>query len=1054
MRKLLGYFIKYPVSVNVLMMAIILFGIGGLFRLKSSFFPINETQIITVSMSYPGASPFEMEEGVVLKVEDNLRGLVGIDRITSVSRENSAVITIETLKDFDIDVIVANVKNAVDRVPSFPTGMEPPVIAKQEFRNEAISFTISGEDVPLKTLKEIARNVESELRAIDGISQVEASGFPQEEIEIAIRESDLRAYNLTFSQVARAVSNSNILTTGGNIKTETEEYLIRADNKSYFGDELDYVVVRADPSGDVIRLKDIATVSDRWSESPDRMYYNGNLAIQVRASYTLTEDLIDISNKVNKYIEEFNHKYDNVQIDITRDASITVKQRTMLLLENGGLGFLLVLLLLSLFLRPSLAFWVAIGIPISFFGLLIFAPSMITINVLSLFGMIIVIGILVDDAIVIGENIYQHYEKGKSPVQAAIDGTIEVTPPVISAILTTIVAFSCFFFLEGRIGQFFSEVSVVVIITLSVSLIEALIILPAHIAHSRALRKGATRFILNKHADRALNWFRDNAYGPYLKFFLNNRLLGFAIPIALVIISLGALGGGLTRVTFFPSIASDRVSVNLRMPQGTSEKITDSLITIIDDAVWLVNEDFTERQTSNLQVVRNTIKRVGPGPSNATVEINLLPGEDRDFSALEIANAIERQVGPIYGAESVEFGSGRNFGGKPISVSLVSNNIEQLKGAKQTLKQEIAKMPQLKDISDNDPAGIKEIELELKENAYLLGLTFNDVMSQVRSGFFGQSVQRFQRGRDEIRVWIRYDRQGRTSIKNLDDMWIVTPSQERVPLSEIAYYNIERGEVSINHLDGRRLISVDANLKNRDESATDMMASIQENIIPAIKAAYPSVNFLFEGQNREANKVSSSANKVLPVILFLIYAIIAFTFRSFSQPILLFIMVPFSLIGVVWGHYFHGFPINMLSWLGIIALIGIVVNDGLVLMSKFNIYLKEGMEFDDALYAAGISRFRPIFLTSITTIAGLGPLIFETSRQAQFLIPMAISIAYGIFIATFLTLLMLPLLLSVSNDIKRGRKWLFTGKKPSKEEVERAIIEVKSLESDYATQDS
>ena len=1046
MRSLVKYFIKFPVAVNVLMIATVLFGIAGVSSLNSSFFPLNESNIINITVAYPGAAPEEMEEGVVLKIEDNLRGLIGIDRVTSVSSENTARITVEILDGYDLDAILQEVKNAVDRVPTFPVGMEPPVIAKQEIRNEAVSLTVSGAGVPLKTLKQIARNIETDLRATPAISQVEITGFPAEEIEIAVRENDMRAFNLTFSEVARAVSSANILSTGGNIKTDTEEYLIRARNRSYYGDELDMIVVKADVAGRVIRLKDVADVRDRWSESPDRLYFNSNSAIQVRVSATNNEDLVTIADEVNAYIESFNQRYDNIQLNVTRDASQTIKQRTQLLLENGGLGIFLVILLLSLFLRPSLAFWVAIGLPISFFGFFIFAPGLITINVLSLFGMIIVIGILVDDGIVIGENIFQHYEMGKSPIQAAVDGTLEVTPAIISAILTTVVAFSTFFFLEGRIGEFFSEVSTVVIITLLFSLIEALIILPSHVAHSNALRKRGKKFVLNRFSDRAMSWFRDKFYLPVLRFFLQNKFLGFAIPMAFLIISVGAIAGGLIKVTFFPRIASDRVVITLNMPQGTSEDITDSLITIIEESAWYINEDFTARQSGGKSVIENTIKRIGPGTSTATLEINLLPGEERDFPSLEIANAIEEQVGPIYTAESIEYGSGSNFGGKPVAISMVGNKISDLKGAKEALKKELAKLPELKDISDNDPAGIKEIDLELKDNAYLLGLTFNEVMSQVRSGFFGQSVQRFQRGQDEIRVWVRYDRKERNSIKNLDNMWIVTPTGDRVPLSEIATYRIARGEVAINHLDGKRVILIEANLKDRKGSATDILAGIRENIMPAIIAEYPSVTPLYEGQNREAGKLTRSVRVVLPVILFLIYAIIAFTFRSYSQPLILFIMVPFSLIGVGWGHYIHGFPINMLSWLGIIALIGIVVNDGLVLISKFNLYLRAGLSFDEALISAGRSRFRPILLTSLTTIAGLAPLIFETSRQAQFLIPMAISIAYGIFIATFLTLLMLPLLLDISNTIKMGQKWLFTGKKPTREEVERAIKEAKEIE--------
>ena len=1047
MKSIITYFIKFPVAVNVLMIAVFIFGVLGLMNLKSSFFPLSASNIITISIGYPGASPEEMEEGIVLKIEDNLRGLVGIDRVTSRSAENFATITVEAFEDFNIDVLLADVKNAVDRVPNFPLGMEPPIVAKQENLNQAISFTVSGKGVSLKTLKKIARIIEKELRAMEGISQLVINGFPEEEIEIAVREKDLRAYDLTFSEVARAVSSSNILTTGGNIKTDTEEYLIRANNRSYYGDELDFIVVRSSSEGNIIRLKDVATVRDRWSESPDRIYYNGETAIEISVFTTNNEDLMSAADKVNVYIEKYNQQYDNIELNVSRDSSILLYQRTRLLMENGGLGILLVLLLLSLFLKPSLAFWVAIGLPFGFFGMFIFAPGLITINVLSLFGMIIVIGILVDDGIVIGENIYHHYEKGKSPIRAAIDGTVEVVPPVVSAILTTVVAFSTFYFLDGRIGKFFSEVSTVVILTLLISLVEALIILPTHIAHSRALKKGSKEFLLNKYADRFMNFLRDRIYAPALRFFLKNEILGIGIPLAMLILTIGGIGGGIVKTTFFPAIASDQVAINLKMPEGTSVAITDSLVTLIETAAWEVNGDFTERQAGNKDVVVNTIRKIGPGTSTATLTVNLLPGEERNFPSLDIANAIEKQVGTLYGVESIEFGSGSNFGGKPVSVALISNNIDDIKGAKEELKAKLGEMPQLKDITDNDPAGIKEIKIELKDNAYLLNLTLNDVMSQVRSGFFGQSVQRFQRGRDEVRVWVRYQQDGRKSIKNLDEMWIVTPSRNRVPLSEIASYKIERGEVAINHLDGQREIKVEANLRDRTDSATDMMALIQTDIIPPIFTKYPSVTASYEGQNREAGKVANSAKTVLPIILLLIYVIIAFTFRSYSQPLLLFIMVPFSLIGVAWGHYIHGFQINILSWLGIIALIGIIVNDGLVLIGKFNIYLKDGMSFNDALFQAGKSRFRAIFLTSLTTIAGLAPLMLETSRQAQFLIPMAIAISYGIFIGTFLTLLMLPLLLSVSNSLKVGRRWLFTGVKPTREEMERAIREQASEEA-------
>ncbi len=1058
MRKLISYFIKYSVAVNVLMIAIVVFGLIGMSRMKSSFFPLVKSKIINIAVTYPGASPFEIEQGIVLKIEDNLKGVVGVDRVLSTSKENSALIRIEIEKGQDIDLMLQQVKNAVDRVPSFPIGMEPPTVSKQVNIRPTISFALSGDGINLATLKSISRNIENDMRAIDGISQVAISGFPDEEIEIAVREKDLLAYNLSFEEIALAVSRENILSSGGNIKTNIEEYLIRANNRSYVSKELDFLVVRADASGNIIRLKDVADVRDRFSESPNARYYNGDVAVNITISNTNDEDLISSAKKVRIYIEEFNKKYPKLNLNVVSDSSIRLNQRTALLMENAMIGIVLVLIFLSLFLNTRLAFWVALGLPVAFLGMFIIAGSIdITINVLSLFAMIIVIGILVDDGIVIAENIYSQYEKGKSRVQAAIDGTMEVIPPIVSAILTTLLAFGTFLFLDGRIGDFFGEVSVVVILTLSISLIEALIILPAHIAHSKALTKenpnkkkrGIALIFsklrqINKIGDKIIEILRDGIYTQVLNFSLNNRFLTVAIAFSLLILTFGSIGGGIIRTTFFPQIASDQVSVTLKMPEGTNVAITDSILTLIEEKAWETNEEFTAKQTGNRQVIENIIKTIGPGSANGSLRINLLPGELRNFPSTSIGNSIKEKTGLVYGVEALTFGGGRNFGGSPISISLLGNNANELKAAKNELRQKMENNALLKDVIDNDPLGIKEVNVQLNDKAFLLGLNTEGVMRQVRNGFFGYQAQRFQRGQDEIKVWVRYNEENRFSITRLDEMKITTPSGAKVPFKEIANYTIARGEVAINHIDGRREVQVSSDLANPKDSAPEILNDLRENVLPSIIEKYPSVTPIYDGQKREQNKLIKSANTVIPIILFLIYMTIAFTFRSYDQPLLLLLLIPISLVGVAWGHYIHGLPINILSWLGIIALIGIMVNDGLVLIGKFNTNLKEGMKYHEALFKASKSRFKAIFLTSITTIAGLTPLIFEKSRQAQFLIPMAVSIAYGIAIATILTLVILPVYLSLSNSFKINVRWLISGKKIPREEVEPAVIELKS----------
>ena len=1060
MRKIIEYFIKYHVAVNVIVLMFVVFGIFGALSLKSSFFPLVDSSNINIAVTYPGASPQEVEEGIVLKIEDNLKGLDGVQRVTSTSLENSGNINVEIEKGKDIDFMLLEIKNAVDRVPSFPVGMEPLVVAKQEAVRQTITFSISGENISLATLKQIGRQVENDLRGIEGISQINVSGYPAEEIEIAVNENSLLAYDLSFAEVAQAVSTSNILTTGGSIKTEAEEYLIRANNRAYYGDELSNVIVRSGADGTTIRLKDVAEVRDRFSETPNANYYNGNLAVNVSITSTNTEDLIGAADKAKEYIEDFNAKYNNVQLAVVNDLSITLVQRTALLTENALVGMILVLIFLSLFLNTRLAFWVAFGLPVAFLGMFMLAGYFnVTINVLSLFGMIIVIGILVDDGIVIAENIYQHYERGKTPIQAAVDGTMEVLPPIISAIITTILAFGIFLFLDGRIGEFFGEVSVVVMLTLGISLVEALIILPAHLAHSKALRKekntpktGIAKLFsklryINQFGDRIMVWLRDTLYSPILRFALNYKFFTFCLFIAFIIITSGSFQAGIIRGAFFPNIASDNVRITLKMPNGTNAAVTDSIISLIEEQAIAVNAELSEKYKNDIDTLlfENIIKTLGPGTSTASLSINLLPGENRpdEISSDLVGNRIRELVGPVIGSESLVFGGGGNFGGSPVAVSLLGNNIAELKAAKAELKASLESNPLLKDIEDNDPAGIKEIRIELNDAAYALGLNLQTVMTQVRAGFFGSQAQRFQRGQDEIRVWVRYDRENRSSITDLDNMRIATPTGARIPLKEIASYSIERGDVAVNHLEGRREIQILGDLKNSKEvSATDVMADIQNIVMPDILSKYPTVTPSYEGQNREANKLTDSLKPVGLTVLLLIYIVIAFTFRSYSQPLMLLLLIPLSLPAVAWGHWIHDFPLNILSMLGIIALIGIMVNDGLVLIGKFNTNLREGMDFDNAIFDAGRSRFRAIFLTSITTIAGLAPLIFEESRQAQFLIPMAISIAYGIGFATVLTLVVLPIFLSFSNWVKTTTDRLVKGRNTAKENQERAVKEM------------
>ncbi|GMN07079.1 efflux RND transporter permease subunit [Croceitalea sp. MTPC5] len=1042
MKKFLAYFIKYPVAVNIFIVGFLIFGFLGYQKMNSSFFPLANAKTIQISVTYPGASPEEVEEGIIEKIERNLKGVTGIDRVSSVSQENRGTVTIETLSGFDVNLILDEVKNEVDRIPSFPTDIEPPVIETIKPTRPAISFIVTGDGIPLRILKGHAQEIENDLLRIDGISQIALKGFPEEEIEIAISESKLRSYQLTFEDVAKSIADANIIISAGSIRTKDEEFLIRANNKGYYAGKLDDIVVKSSADGSKVYLRNIATLRDAFNESPNRLFYNGKQAVQIDLNNTNTEDLIGSVDSVKNYIEVFNASHDNIELKAIFNTADAIQDRISLLLENAIIGMVLVLVLLSFFLRPSVAFWVAFGLPISFFGMFILLPQYgVTLNMLSMFGMILVIGILVDDGIVIAENIYSRREQGESPIKAAVNGTLEVLKPILSAIATTILAFSVFFFLGGQVGEFFGDIAIVVTLTLLVSLIEALLILPAHLAHSKDIKniKKVSKF--NQYGEKFMDFLRDKVYSPVYKKCLQHKFLSFSVVLFLFIITIGAFTSGLIKLSFFPTTASDQIVATINTPQGTSERITDSIASHVESAIWRVNEALGPNELNGPHII-GTVKSIGPTSSSSSITVNLSPSETRAISSVEITDRIRSTVGLIPLLEKLSFNSGANVGGAPISVSLQGKDITRINAAKEMVFAELKQNPDVKDITDSSPKGIKEIKLTLKENATLLGLTYSSLMQQVRSAFFGNEVQRVQRGQDEVKIWVRYEKENRATINDINTIEIQTQNG-RVPLSQVASYTIERGEVAINHLDGIREVTVEADIANPKVSSAEIMQDMGTRVADMIEAKYPGVTVSAEGQNREAGKIADSAAAVFPAIIFLIYVVIVFTFRSFSQPFILLALIPFTIIGVAWGHYLHGFSMSILSYLGIVGLIGIVVNDGLVFTNKFNSFLKEGLPFDQALYETGRARFRAIFLTSITTIAGLAPLMLERSLQAQFLIPMAIAISYGIAIATLLTLFLLPIFLSFSNTVKVYLSYLTTGKKPTREQVERAIIEQK-----------
>lgn len=1039
MRSIVQYFIKNEIAGNILMILLFIVGLVGLSQMKTTFFPEVESRIISIQAIYPGSSPEEIEEGIVSKIEENLKGLTGIERVTSVSSENSASVTIEVLKGYDTDVILQDVKNAVDGINSFPVSMEPVTIYKLENLGRVLSFAIYG-DVPLTTLKKVARKVEDELLGIDGLSKLTLSGFPEEEIEVTFRENDLRSYNITFDEAARRIRQSNLESTGGTIKTEKEELLIRANNKEYTAKEFQDIVIKSNANGGVVKLHQVADIKDKWEDKPQRTFISGEPGVVIQVQNTLEEDMITIADNVKKYIEKFNKENEEVQALIVEDSSITLNQRIELLTNNGIIGFIIVLILLAMFLHYRLAFWVALAIPISFAGMFLLASILgVTLNVISLFGMIVVIGILVDDGIVIAENIYQHYERGAKPFEAALNGTMEVLPAVFSAIITTVIAFSAFFFIDGRLGDFFREMAIVVIFSLVFSLVEGALILPAHIAHSKALKRGEKPNAIMKGLDNMMAFLRDMMYAPILNWAVRFNYPTLAICVAALMITFGALQGGFIKSTFFPVIPRDNYSVDLKLPAGTREDITSDILNRIERVTNEVNQELSDEFFEDgIYPVTKIQKNIGPATYQGNLQVSLLDGETRgDITARKIIAKVREKLGAVNEAETLTFSSGSPFG-KPLSVSLLGSDPEELDRAIEAVKANLSKIPDLKDIVDNNQQGLKEISLALTPQAYNLGFTLQEIISQVRQGFFGAEAQRIQRGEDEIRVWVRYDLADRSDISDLADMRIRSTDGRSIPLSELATFSTERGVININHIDGEREVRIEADVSNDGVSISDITNDVKNVILPQTLKDFPSVRASFEGQDREQGKTQKSLGLVMPLIFMMMFFVIVLTFKSVSQALIVFALLPFGFVGVGLGHWVHGLPISLFSILGVIALIGIFVNDALVFITTFNERIKDGYDVKTAVIETGRARYRPILLTSITTIAGLAPLIAEKSFQAQFLIPMAISVAYGLLVGTFILLVLIPALLIISNKTKTGLVRIYTGEKIAPELVEPA----------------
>jgi len=1043
MKNIIRWFILNTVAANLLMVFIIIAGIFTLSRLRMEVFPDITIPIINVSVIYPGASPEDIEESICVKVEEQVQGINGLKRITSSSNEGYGSINIEVENGYDIDEVKDEVKAQVDAITSFPDDAEKATIKSFDGQPEVITIAVHG-NVDEVSLLNIAEKVRDEVSELPKITQTRLGKKPRE-ISIEVSEKTLQKYGISFDYIASKIRTSSMDVPGGAIETYDGEILIRSKGQAYTGDEFGIIPVLSLPDGSTVLLRDIAEIEDGFQDVEYDIKFNSEPALLIRVYRTGEQNALDIAEEVHKYIKKKNPLMPpGISLTTMKDESVILKGRIELLTENAYLGLTLVLIVLALFLKPKLAAWVSLGIPISFMGGFWLLPLFdVSINMISLFTFILVLGIVVDDAIVVGENIHIHLKRGLSGVDAALEGAYQVAKPVIFAVLTTMVTFSPMILVEGATGKIWKIIPVVTIVVLMFSLIESLTILPAHLAHMKLdENKKENKFLAwwSKIQLSIHNWlqsFIKNRYIPVLELALRNRGNTVAIAISIFILTVGLVASGFIRFNFFPPLEADIVIAGVEYPEGTPVSLTKSGLEQVEKSAYKL-KDSLEVLYPNNKVFINMVSTAGDqpiktqsarGPGNldasffgshlAECVIELAPGEERSISTVDISRIWRELTGPIPGVKQVTFDSDLFTTGAPIEIQLSSVNRDDLKDVTTILKDKLQTYAGVFDIKDSFSAGKDEIKLNLRPEAQNYGITMASLARQVRQAFYGDEVQRVQRGRDEVKVFLRYPKEERVSLNNLEQMMVRVGNNIEVPLGQVAEGELSSGYSTITRTDRKRSISVTADVDLSEANANEILAKFEvEHIIPILRD-YPSVNYSFEGEQREQRDTLGSLFKNFALALFVVYVLLAVPFKSYLQPLIIMSAIPFGFTGAVIGHIIMGMNLAVLSIIGIVALSGVVVNDSLVMVDFINRYKREdGKTSLEAAMAAGPRRFRPILLTSITTFVGLFPLLIEKSVQAQFLVPMAISLAYGVLFATLITLILVPTSYLIIDDVK------------------------------------
>ncbi len=1027
MKTVIAWFAGNHVAANLLMAFILITGLVTATGIKLEIFPETELDKISISVAYPGASPSEVEEGVIRRIEENVAGLEGIKRIDSVARESSGHTTIEVMKGWDIKKLLDEVKSEVDRITTLPEEAEEPVIREITRRSQVISIAIYG-NVAEMVLKHIAQTAKDELTNIEGVTLAELAAVRSNEIHIDISENTLRKYNLTLGAVADAVARSSLDLPAGSVDAASGEVLIRTKGRRYYAREFRDIPVITRSDGSRLSLGHMATISEGFADVDLFAGFQGKPAAIINVYRVADQSALEVAAKAKAYVHRLQPTLPHgVQADYYQDRSTILKSRIELLTKNMVLGLILVVLLLGIFLNVRLAFWVTLGIPISFsFGLMLLPYYDVSLNMISLFAFIMVLGIVVDDAIIVGENVFRHQEEGGNQLQAAIDGTTEVGRPVVFAVLTTMVAFWPLLMAGGTMGKLMRNIPMVVILVLLGSLVESLLILPAHLARSRAAQKIQQH--RPKRMTRWLNWVIAGPYRRLVNFCVRWRYAVLGLGIAILLFTAGLWRAKIIKWTFFPNVEGDVLECKITMPSGTPRQRTETVVKhIAQTAKQMLAEKDRQRPEDAPPLLEHTASIVGAqfgrrgsgdsGGHLAQVWIQLLEGEKRDFSSADLTREWRQRVGKIPDAESLVFQSQIHGAGNPVEVHLSLDNHDRLLEAADDLKTELKGFAGVFDINDSYLPGKMEMQLKLKPHAASLGLKLADLARQVRHGFYGAEAMRFQRNKNEVKVLVRYPDEERRSLRNVEEMRIRTPAGHQVPFSEVAAVHMERGYASIERAQRMRVIKVTADVNENITNANEIRQHLIHKYLPGLKNSYPGLRCAIEGEGQEQKEILGDVQRGTIVALFCIYALLAVPFRSFSQPVIVMAAIPFGVVGALLGHLLMGFNLSVISLFGIVGLAGVVVNDSLVLIHRINELRKTGYSAHEAVIHGGKLRFRAIILTSITTFGGLTPMLLEKSIQARFLVPMAISLGFGVLFATLITLLLIPCGYMILEDI-------------------------------------